>query len=202
MCTPVLPDYKFNTFLIAPHILRTTFGPRSRLLRPKPQHARKIQHLVLRIATCFPYVLPPWCFSHYTHNELVSILERPIYPWSFLLTFPSINSVPDEAVSVRAEWRCDFSSLKTFTVDLQLAGEYRFDLPPRLALLPSAVPSACICRSRNDVVEVLACGSINIKAKKVMVTVTVEDCRSGACAFRLEKLLRAILRGRRMDLGV
>ena len=41
--TKRLLDYKSNTFLIAPHVLRTTFGPRFRLLRPKPQHAQRIQ---------------------------------------------------------------------------------------------------------------------------------------------------------------
>jgi hypothetical protein len=213
--TDKLLDYKSNTFLIVPHILRTTFGPRFRLLRPKAQYAQKIQNLTFRMTTCFPQEPPTRFFAHYQYNEIANILNRHIYPWSFVLTLFSIDYPPDETVLARNDWQRDFISLKTFTLDLQLAGEYALDMPlSRLrsrssmrrgfgsAISRAVSPSACTCRSQNDVIEVLASGATSIKAKHILVTATVKGCRSGACEVRLTRALEAILSDNRTHGGV
>ncbi|KAF1924562.1 uncharacterized protein M421DRAFT_277003 [Didymella exigua CBS 183.55] len=196
--------YKSNTFLIAPHILRTTFGPRCRLIRPHAQLAPKIQHLVFRTATCFPRETLSQAVSHYQYDELANILNRQIYPWAFMLTLieHKEGEVPNDAV--RAGWQRDFVSLRTFTLDLRLAGEYAMDEPDvwtRFGARQDPVFSACTCYSQNDLIEVLAGGTTGINAKKVLVTATVKGCRSGTCELRLVGALQAVLSGDRTDLS-
>ena len=52
--------------------------------------------------------------------------------------------------------------------------------------MPSSVePSACTCCSPNDVVEVLASGIANIKAKDMMVAITVNIAEVGLATSSL-----------------
>lgn len=161
------------------------------------------------MTTSFPYIPPLRALQPYTHDELANVLNRQIYPWSFILIAP-VNHLNSDDISGRPNWQRDFSALKTFTVRVLLASRYMLDLPPstpgtglrRGLSTPAAIPLACTCRSQNDWIEALAGGTTNIEASKVVVTVTVEDCGSGACEARLVRTLQTILSGDRMDLGV
>lgn len=210
--TDNLLDYKSNTFLITPHILRTTFGSRSRLFRPRTHHAQKIQRLVFRLTTCFPQQKPLQTSTLHRFNAITSIFFRQDQPWVFILALGEHKKhnffdchITDDAISARAEWQNDFTSLKSFTLDLQLSGKYSLD-PPIVRVNAwgnpiASLPSACTCRSQEEVMQILACGRTNIRVKNIIVTATVDSCRNGAREIRLVEVLQSILSGNDIDLA-
>ncbi|KAJ8116971.1 hypothetical protein OPT61_g1734 [Boeremia exigua] len=199
--------YKSNVFVLAPHTIRTHFGSRPRLLRPRAQQSRKIKRLIFRMSTCFPL---QWRAK--APSPTARIFFHQDHPWTFLFTPPEpkkydnrfTNYISDDVITQRTAWQRNFTSLKEFMLDIRIRPKYASDKPISLSfIMGPVIPwlDICECNRLEDTLGVLGCGAMGVKAKSVTVKVSVEACQSGHCDKRITELLQGICSDSAAQLG-
>lgn len=139
-----------------------------------------------------------------TRNTARIFFDR-MHAWTFLFTAkPGLdNPSPDTGdflgealIAKRSVMPRDFDNLQSFelhvTMSRQWSDSFVWDAYSGIGTEVADIQE-CFCGSCTSIVEVLRCGTIGFKAKKVAVIPRVTNCKTGDCNTQIRAAFEDIL---------